>query len=525
MHDAMLMQDSAEKMMIEYVKASPSDLAPPRGLLEPSGTRQGLSFDKFNAAMKGGINWHLALVKSGECTPAMQDWLYIGLGSDSKVDLDLALMFWKRHGNQVTYRDHLNFDGVRIKYRGAAEYSGDNRNGEGEGDDEWMALNLRRLREEGIDYVTVHVNIYPEYRGVPPKTFNALEGAFLRFVEVDENARPVSKTVDPKSLEDKPVQTRHPMEDGKTVQYMDIDAAKGALGKSSAGLMSVLFTSPDAEKALPEESTFKLPLHSSHFQIVQVGKPLGGQAAHNSSSQTSIKEWWWGLQETTFADKKALMNPVDAYELGQDTKEANLLNELPGGRDPLTNEIAVSREVNPAPPTLTPLDKELEEQTVHMSGEDKYILEDRTKGVCIQLRQGKDMQPELFMNSHCGTGGDAIEWRLQMGESGGVIPQADVDKCMVPSGSGLVVSSECEDEWRFVAVHGGGYHLTHAISGQCLGYADPSHPSEIVMVACSSPQAAVLHKNLAIKGMFDNLLVEFPGGPPGSSVFCLKKGR
>merc|ERR1712048_884177 len=103
-----------------------------------------------------------------------------------------------------------------------------------------------------------------------------------------------------------------------------------------------------------------------------------------------------------------------------------------------------------------------------MSGEDKYILEDKTKGVCIHLRQGKDMQPELFMNSHCGTGGDAIEWRLQMGDYGGWIPQADVDKCMVPSGPGLVLSSECEHEWQFKAVHGGGYHLAHSTSGLCL---------------------------------------------------------
>lgn len=312
------------------------------------------------------------------------------------------------------------------------------------------------------------------------------------------------------------------MEDGKTVQYMDIDAAKGALATAKAGLMTVLFTSPDDQKALPLESTFSMPLGSAHFQIVQVGMPMSAQSLHNLTSQREIQSWWSSLQPTTLEEKKSVMNAIDAYELGQETRETELLNELPGGRDPLSNEIAVE-EIRVSPPVLlTPLDKELEVQTVHMSGENKYILEDGQHGVCIHLRQGKDLQPELFMDSHCGTGGNAIEWRFQTGDNGGTIPQADVDKCMVPSSTGVVLSAECETEWKFAPVHGGAYLLQQTTSGQCLGYADPQHPSEIVMVACNSPQVAKLHKMLAIKGLYDNLLVEFPGGPPGTDSLCLK---
>jgi stress response protein SCP2 len=515
-HDAMLMRDSAEKMMIEYVKASPSDKAPPYGPLEPTGTRDGLSFSAHNAALKGGINWHVALVKYGQCTPAMQEWLFVGIGSDSDVDMDLGLVFWRRSGSTVEYKDHVNYAGSRIKFRGAVEYSGDNRNGAGEGDDEWMALNLRALRQQGIDYVTVHVNLYSG------ETFSKLEGAFLRFAEVDEKAPAVDKTMDPKTEKELRVNRRHPMEEAKTVQYMDLDAAKGALGNAKAGLMSVLFTSPDSQKALPPEAAFSLPQGDAHFQIVQVGKPMSSESLHNSTSQREIKNWWSGLQETTLADKKSVMNPVDAYELGQETKQTDLLNELPGGRDPLTNEIAVEDVRHDPPVLLTPLDKELKQQSVHMTGEDKYILEDTKHGICIHLRQGKDFQPELFMDNHCGTGGKAVEWRFQMGDNGGTIPQADVDKCMVPSGTGVVLSPECEVEWKIVPVHGGTNLLQQTTSGQCLGYADPAHPIELIMTACNSPHVAKLHKMLAIKGLFDNLLVEFPGGPPGTESLCLK---
>jgi hypothetical protein len=315
------------------------------------------------------------------------------------------------------------------------------------------------------------------------------------------------------------------MEDGKTVQYMDIDAAKGALGSATAGLMTVLFTTPDAEKALPLESTFNLPQHA-HFNIVQVGKPMNVRQIANRSGifEREVNAWWRSLTPTTLNDKKSVMNPVDAYELGQDTTQTELLNELPGGRDPLSNEIAVEDVRLDPPVLLTPLDKELEEQTVHMAGEDKYILEDHKKGVCIHLRQGKDLQPELFMDAHCGTGGNAIEWKMQMGDNGGIIPQGDVDKCMVPSSTGAVLSAECENEWNFKAAPGvrGGYTLQHATSGRCLGYADTDHPVDIIMTDCSSAAAAVLHKMLAIKGLFDNLLVEFPGGPPGTDSLCIK---
>jgi stress response protein SCP2 len=540
-HDAMLMRESGEKMMIEYLKASPSDKAPPYGPLEPVGTTAGLSFDAYSAALKGGINWHLALVKYGQCTPAMQEWLFIGLGTDSNIDIDLGLIFWQKRGNTVVYHDHLNYDrNIRVKYRGAAEYSGDNRDGSGEGDDEWMALNLAALRRiHKVDYITVHVNIYsPDPIRRPPPPFSKLEGTFLRFVEVDQTAMPVKETMDPKTERKSRTRERHPIEDGKTVQYMDIDAAKGALGDATAGLMSVLFTTPDSEKALPLESTFNIP-QGAHFNIVQVGKSMRAQSAHNSTSQREVMEWWQGLTTTTLREKESQMNAIDAYELGQSTREAELLQQLPGGRDPVTNEIALEDTRDPLlTPLLTPLDKELEEQSVHMAGEDKYIIEDTRKGVCMHLRQGKDLQPELFMDAHCGVGGNAIEWKLQMGESGGVIPQGDVGKCMIPSstGAGVVLSPECEDEWNFRPVHGarGAYHLIHMRTNQCLGYTDrpehphdgsppPAWPVDIVMTDCSNTaNLAVLHKMLAIRGLFDNLLVEFPGGPPGTESLCLK---
>jgi hypothetical protein len=271
------------------------------------------------------------------------------------------------------------------------------------------------------------------------------------------------------------------------------------------------------------ESTFSLPQGESHFQIVQVGMPMRAQSLHNSTSQNEIKRWWQGLQETTLADKKSVMNPVDAYELGQETRQTDLLNELPGGRDPLSNEIAVTSPDS----LLTPLDSEIEKQSVHMGGENKFILEDGKHGVCIHVRQGKDLQPELFMDSHCGNGGNAVQWKFQMGEHGGTIPQADVDKCMNPSATGIVLSAECELEWKLVPVHGGHQYHGHIIlqqtsSGACLGYADPAHPSELTMVACNSPQVAKLEKVASIKGLYDNLLVEFPGGPPGTESLCIK---
>ena len=57
-----------------------------------------------------------------------------------------------------------------------AEYSGDNLDGSGEGDDEWMIFDLEKLAQAGVTHIALVVNIYKDFK------FGDLDGAFIRAV-------------------------------------------------------------------------------------------------------------------------------------------------------------------------------------------------------------------------------------------------------------------------------------------------------------------------------------------------------
>jgi tellurium resistance protein TerZ len=117
----------------------------------------------------------LSLTKPGEASPTA---VFIGCGWDpdpkaGKVDLDLSAILYDANGNKVDivwFRDkHHHMDAI---------YStGDNLTGEGEGDDERIAVKLDRI-DPKVKSIVFVIN---SYNG---QTFNQIRNAFARLVNV-----------------------------------------------------------------------------------------------------------------------------------------------------------------------------------------------------------------------------------------------------------------------------------------------------------------------------------------------------
>lgn len=94
-----------------------------------------------------------------------------GGGSDS-IDLDASCILLDQSGNAI---DTIWFRALTSKC-GAVKHSGDNRTGEGDGDDEVINVELSRL-PANVEYLAFTVN---SFQG---QTFNEVENAFCRVVD------------------------------------------------------------------------------------------------------------------------------------------------------------------------------------------------------------------------------------------------------------------------------------------------------------------------------------------------------
>lgn len=102
--------------------------------------------------------------------------LHLGLGWDTRMDLDAFAIMFDKNGNlldTVSYK-RLNSLGVGL--------SGDNRTGEGDGDDETIYVDLNKLSDE-VSKISLFANIY----SAGGRTFNQVDGSFIRLINPETN--------------------------------------------------------------------------------------------------------------------------------------------------------------------------------------------------------------------------------------------------------------------------------------------------------------------------------------------------
>lgn len=121
--------------------------------------------------------------------PGLQN-LIVGLGWDvnqfdtgGAFDLDSAAFLLGADGKVTKQEDFVFFGNLKHPSE-AAEHLGDNRDGEGEGDDEQIKISLSKIPDQ-IERIVFTVTIYePEERG---QNFGQISNAFIRIVNLDNN--------------------------------------------------------------------------------------------------------------------------------------------------------------------------------------------------------------------------------------------------------------------------------------------------------------------------------------------------
>ena len=113
--------------------------------------------------------------------------LRVGLGWDSnrfsndgEFDLD-ASAFLLAGNDKVTCDEDLIFYGNLVSKKGAVEHTGDNRTGEGDGDDETILVNLDKV-PGNIDKIVFVVTIYEDGHN-----FGMIDNAYIRVINDEDN--------------------------------------------------------------------------------------------------------------------------------------------------------------------------------------------------------------------------------------------------------------------------------------------------------------------------------------------------
>lgn len=115
-----------------------------------------------------GLGWDVAKKKGG----------FLGFlgGSSGSVDLDASCVMFDSHRNIV---DTVWFRQLRSK-DGSIQHTGDNRTGDGDGDDEQIVVNLNQLPSN----VT---NLFFVVNSFTGQNFSQIENAFCRIVDANNN--------------------------------------------------------------------------------------------------------------------------------------------------------------------------------------------------------------------------------------------------------------------------------------------------------------------------------------------------
>jgi len=223
----------------------------------------------------GHINWHLTVPRAGECEPFLQNVAYIGVGVDEcdkcrngGVDVDVGVVLLsckpahsKNLGSvgQCSYYHHVNYAQRQTKTNNYA-MSEDSRGGEGEGDDEWIFLNLEGLQRDGVTHAIISANIFGCEDGSQPQGgigWQNLEGAFLRVTGSGGSSKEV--------------------ENAETIGYIDLDGMEGP-ARNGAGLV-MFYLSEDSNLAVPPKMDRTDSAHGSgrNWKMVTAKKPYEGR--------------------------------------------------------------------------------------------------------------------------------------------------------------------------------------------------------------------------------------------------------
>ncbi|MGI8747931.1 MAG: TerD family protein [Deinococcus sp.] len=133
----------------------------------------------------------LTLQKGGNLSLSKQDpnlkRLVVGLGWDTRstdgqdFDLDASAFLLNASGRVRADSDFIFYNQLRSS-DGSVEHTGDNRTGEGEGDDEQIKIDLSRLSSD-VDKVAVTVTIHDSE--TRRQNFGQVRNAFIRVVNED----------------------------------------------------------------------------------------------------------------------------------------------------------------------------------------------------------------------------------------------------------------------------------------------------------------------------------------------------
>lgn len=133
----------------------------------------------------------LSLQKGGNISLSKQEAnlqrIIVGLGWDPRVtdgqdfDLDASAFLLDASGRVRGDQDFIFYNQLRSA-DGSVEHTGDNRTGEGDGDDESIKINLSQVPAE-INKVAVVVTI--DQAGERNQNFGQVSGAFIRVVNED----------------------------------------------------------------------------------------------------------------------------------------------------------------------------------------------------------------------------------------------------------------------------------------------------------------------------------------------------
>jgi len=123
-----------------------------------------------------GLGWEPVKKSGGGFLSA----LFGGFGPD--YDLDASVFILKNGKLRDEYEDLVYF-GHLTHMTGAVQHMGDNLTGEGEGDDEQIFIDFKRLPSE-YDRLVVVVNIYQAYER--NQDFGQIRNAFIRIVDTQK---------------------------------------------------------------------------------------------------------------------------------------------------------------------------------------------------------------------------------------------------------------------------------------------------------------------------------------------------
>ena len=101
----------------------------------------------------------------------------VGLGWDTKVDVDCSVITMDKKGNCI---ESIYFGYLKSR-DGAIQHSGDNRNGKGAGDDETVTINLDAI-SKNVDSIWPVVTVFT-YN----KHFDDVQGAYCRIYDMESD--------------------------------------------------------------------------------------------------------------------------------------------------------------------------------------------------------------------------------------------------------------------------------------------------------------------------------------------------